>query len=134
MFDDIVNNNDMAMINKEPTWHRPGRRRSLLDLYTVDNSHLITKTENVTNILSEHSGVTIDIILSLKTAKKQFLMMRNCKNVNQENLEPLIKNNEDLNTLFNEEDPDTITEKLLRGLNNVLKELVPKTGYNSPKT
>ena len=124
IFTDCLGRNNLAVMNKEPTWFRPGKRDSMLDLFILSHPHHCAKIANITNTLSEHAGVTIEVNLNLNTQKKQFITIRNNKNITWVNLEPLIDNNDKLNKVFSETDPDEVAENLLDGLNEVVKELL----------
>ena len=52
------------------------------------------------------------------------MTIRNYRGVTWDNLGPLVETNNDLNTLFNKCDPNIIAEKLLNGLNSVIKQLI----------
>ena len=56
---DIINSSDLAILNKEPTWSRPGQRKSLLDLLFVDKPQMVLRCLNIPNSMSEHSGVKL---------------------------------------------------------------------------
>ena len=51
-------------------------------------------------------------------------MIKDYRGMSWESLQPLVEINEDLNSLFSESDPDIIADKLLNGLNQVIKELI----------
>ena len=56
--------------------------------------------------------------------KQQFYTLRNYKYFTWANIETDVNENEDLQTLFGDVDPDVISEKLLRGLNTIIKKHV----------
>ena len=51
-------------------------------------------------------------------------MLRDYSCNNWTNLEPLINQNDELNSMFGEQDPDVLADKILTGLNKVVKELI----------
>ena len=99
MLEQIIIKNNMALVNTEPTWFRPGKKRSLLDLVIMTHPQHSLSCKNVINILSEHSGVLLELNLALDVPRKQFITVRNSRNVNWDNLRPLIEDNDDLNSL-----------------------------------
>ena len=122
IFNDIISNNNLAQMNHKNTWHRPGRKSSLLDLFFTDKPHRVTKVENTVNILSEHEGVIMHFDCKAQMRQKQFFIKRDYRNLTWENIENDVNHNPDLQSLFSENDPEKITEKLLRGLNSVIKK------------
>ena len=48
--------NDICQLNFKNTWHRAGKRSSLLDLYFSNVPRLIDGVQNVVNSLSKHDG------------------------------------------------------------------------------
>ena len=73
IFVDCLTKNNLALVNKEPTWFRVGKRESLLDLFIVSHPHHVLNCNNVTNMLSEHAGVKLDLNISLELQKQQFI-------------------------------------------------------------
>ena len=124
-FDDLLNTQGLVVVNKELTWSRPGRRKSLLDLFVLDNPQLVMKCINVVNIMSEHAGVSMTINVALKKKNQQFITTRNFKNLTWENLEPKIQEEKSLNDLFATQDPNIVAENLLSGLNKIINKLAP---------
>ena len=120
ILNECINSNDLVLINKEPTWFRPGRKKSLLDLFLLDHPQHVLSCKNVINITSKHAGVLLQMNLNLEIQKQQFITVRNYRNITWENIEPILANDNDLNTLFSNTDPDIVADKLLRGLNNIV--------------
>ena len=109
-------------MNYENTWHRWGRRSSLLDIFYTNKPHRIKETKNIVNILSEHDGVRILLDCKAKIKNEQFITTRSYRNFTWENVETDINENHDLQEMFGETNPEIIAEKLLRGLNHVIKK------------
>ena len=124
-FDDLLNTQGLVVVNKELTWSGPGRRKSLLDLFVLDNPQLVMNCINIVNIMSEHAGVSMTINVALKKKNQQFITTRNFKNLTWENLEPKIQEEKSLNDLFATQDPDIVAENLLSGLNKIINKLAP---------
>lgn len=53
--------NGLAQVNFENTWHRPGKRSSLLDLFYTTDPNNIDGVENTVNTLSEHDAMKINL-------------------------------------------------------------------------
>ena len=103
----------------------PGKQSSLLDVFFSNVKNKIDGVKNVPNLCSEHKGVLINLHLNLKHKKPQFITLRCFNNLNFKNIEPLVKNDKDLQSLFQFWDPETVSNMLLRGLNRVMAELAP---------
>ena len=73
-------------------------------------------------MMSEHSGVKLKIDLKANLRQKQFFIKRNSRNFTWVNIEKDVYENNNLQSLFNDSDPDIISEKLLRGLNTIIKK------------
>merc|ERR1711954_344041 len=89
MIKDLMIRNNLALINTEPTWYRPGRRRSLLDIFLMNHPHHVVKCNNVHNMLSEHDGVVLELNISLEMRKPQFITTRDYREMTWANIEPL---------------------------------------------
>ena len=76
----------LIQLNFKNTWHMPGKRPSLLDLYYTTKPQMISGVENVTNMLSEHDGVKLNLHTKNLRVRPQFDVVRNYKNVNYQNL------------------------------------------------
>ena len=53
IFEDIINKKGLAQMNFENTWHKPGQKSSLLDMFYTNKPHRVTNVTNMTNELSE---------------------------------------------------------------------------------
>ena len=76
--------------------------------------------------------MTIDCKAKIRT--EQFITIRNYRNFTWTNVEKDINKNNDLQSMFGEENPEIIAEKLLRGLNEVIKKHVPTKRIQLRKT
>ena len=68
----------------------PGRKLSLLDLFYSTKPDKTDGISNVTNLLSKHDGVTLNVHNKETCAKPQFEVRRNYKDVNYSNLMELL--------------------------------------------
>ena len=68
----------------------PGRKLSLLDLFYSTKPDKTDGISNVTNLLSKHDGVTLNLHNKETHAKLQFEVRRNYKDVNYSNLMELL--------------------------------------------
>ena len=68
----------------------PGRKLSLLDLFYSTKPDKTDGISNVTNLLSKHDGVTLNLDNKETRAKPQFEVRRNYKDVNYSNLMELL--------------------------------------------
>ena len=100
MMKNLIISNNLALINTQPTWFRPGRQRSLLDIYLMSHPFHVIKCNNVTNMLSEHDGVLLELNLSLEMRKAQFITTRDYRRMTWENMEPLVASNKDLTSNY----------------------------------
>ena len=124
IFEDIINSNGLAQLNFENTRHRPGSRNSLLDVFYSDKPHRVTDVTNIENPLSEHEAVIMTFDCKSVMRTKQFITTRSYQNFTWENIQEEVETDEDLNGLFSDSNPDMIAEKLLRGINRIIKNNV----------
>merc|ERR1711954_407544 len=80
-WEQFISEFNMSQINFKPTWHMPGKSPSLLDIYYADCPNQIDCVKNVSNLLSEHDGVYMQIHTSEKVKKCQFKTMRKYEKV-----------------------------------------------------
>ena len=124
IMDEIINRNNLAQLNFDSTWHRPGKKSSLLDLFYTDRPERVSNVQNVTNICSEHDGVSMTYDMKVCIRSPQFQVIRKYQNFVWTNVETDIQTDADLQSLFSETSPDVIAAKLLRGLNRVIRKHV----------
>ena len=82
IWEEFISDNDLTQLNFKPTWHMPGKKPSLLDLYYTNCPNLIDGVANVLNLLSEHDGVIINLHTQEKLLKTQFDTIRKYENQN----------------------------------------------------
>ena len=111
-------------LNFKDTWHMPGKRSSLLDLFYTTKPQMISGVANVTNILSEHDGVTLNLHTKNLKVKPQFEVVRNYKNVNYTNLMDELDENRNTNIqqMFQSDDPEIITEIYINEMNKAVNK------------
>ena len=90
--------NNLTQINFKNTWHMVGKHSSLLDLYYCTAPEVINGVTNVTNILSEHDGIKLNIHTKEKHIKAQCIVKQIYTHLNYNNLMTLL--DENMNTLF----------------------------------
>ena len=54
IWEEFISDRELTQLNFKPTWHMPGKKSSLLDLYYANCPNLIDGVANVLNLLSEH--------------------------------------------------------------------------------
>ena len=100
----------------------PGRKLSLLDLFYSTKPDKTDGISNVTNLLSKHDGVTLNLDNKETRAKPQW----NYKDVNYSNLMELLDENHNvrIQKMFQTQDPDIITELFTEEMNKVAKKVI----------
>ena len=125
MIEKFKRDNNLTQMNHKPTRHRCNQRSTLLDLFYVNSPEKCTDIRNGANSTSEHDYVVMTVQNQSIIRKKQFYMTRDTRNLVYANLEHMINNSEDLQSLFSEDDPDEIAEKYINGWNAIIEELAP---------
>ena len=73
LFDEAVNKTELAQLNFLNTWHRVGKRSSLLDVFLSNKPHRATEIVNVENMMSEHERILLQLDCKASMRQKQFL-------------------------------------------------------------
>ena len=131
--DKIMTSNGLKRLNSEPTRHMQNQRSSLLDLILYNDPQSISNISNIKAGISDHDAVICELSCKDVEVIPQFYIMRDYRDVNASNMIPLIDNDDELQTLFNDRDADTIAEKLNNGLNNIVKKLMKKKRIQNRK-
>ena len=76
----------LVQMNFKDTLHMPGKRLCLLDLYYCTKPEMVSDINNVTNFLSEHDGVTLNLHTKIIRYRPQSEVIRNHNEVNNSNL------------------------------------------------
>ena len=118
--------NDLCQLNKKNTWHRPGKRSSLLDLFFTNVPGIIDGIQNAVNTLSEHDGVRVNLHTSEILNKTQFTTRRIYTQVTHDRLLEILdeSRNAKIQSIFSSQDPEYIASTLLEELNGALKNLM----------
>ena len=126
IWEECITDNNLIQQNFKDTWHMPGRRSSLLDLFYSSKPELISNIENTTNLLSEHDGVSLNINTKEAQLKPQYEIRRSYKNVTSSNLLELLDENRntEIQSIFNTNDPNIATQKFNDELNKAAKKLI----------
>ena len=82
--------------------------------------------KNVKTGLSDHDGVSCILNCKDIELRLQFYISRNFDMINAANLIPLIDEDNKLQSLFRDTNPNSIASKLNKGLNRVAEKLVVK--------
>ena len=61
-----------VQMNFKDTWHMTGKRSSLTYLYYCTKPEMVSGINNVTNLLSEHDGVTLNLHTTITRNISQF--------------------------------------------------------------
>ena len=126
IWEQCIIDNDLCQMNRKNTWHRPGKRSSLLDIFFSNCPNLIDGVQNMVNTLSEHDGVRVNFHTSEIISKPLFTTRRIYKNVTHDKLLEILdeKRNSKIQSIFSSQDPDRIASTILEELNNALKNLM----------
>ena len=132
----------LKRMNHEPTRHSAHANSSLLDLVLTSNPEAVKEVYNFKPGISDHDGVAFKLICKDIDEKPQFAIIRDYSRVTAGNIVPKLYENENLQTLFGDTDPDLIAHKLNEGLNSIAKESItvkiiqlkyPKKEYDDPE-
>lgn len=82
----------------------------MLDVFLVDKPERASNIKNVVNILSEHEGVFMLYEVKVQLRCNQFIKTQKYRNFTWENVEKDVLENDDLQTSFQDPDPDKIAE------------------------
>ena len=101
-------------------------KSSLLDIYLCNFPERAKNAENFLNTLSEHEGVRVVIHPKSDIKSPNTFLRRDYRNCTFNVLQPMVDMNLNLQTLFNDLDPDTIADKLMSGLKEITDSVVVK--------
>ena len=126
VLEDYLIDSSMVQINHKPTRHQLGSRSSLLDLFLTNVPDRIVDIDNVLNTLSEHQGVICTILTKTPCKLSKSILIRNYANATFRNMQGLIDQSENLQSLFNDRDPDIIGDKLIAGFDEITNLVITK--------
>ena len=126
IWEKCVLDNNLQQINFKNTWHMPGCKSSLLDLFYVSKPELAENISNDTNITSEHDRVIFNHHTKEVRSNPQFEVVRSYTNVTYDNLIGLLDENKNtkIQEMFNSQDPNLICDTYLAEMNKASKQLV----------
>ena len=81
------------------------------------------------NTTSDHDGVIFSLHLRDIQIKEQFYMSRDYGLITFNNIDPLLKTNHNIQSIFNSSNPEFIAERLITGLNEIIDELAPRKRF-----
>ena len=87
----FLSDNAITQLNSKCTRHRLGQRSSLLDVYFTNATLKCSQWENIVNLTSEHEAVKVNFRVTDRIHKKQFIVLRNHKNLNSTNITKILE-------------------------------------------
>merc|ERR1711954_519737 len=126
ILDDYLIDSSMVQINHKPTCHQLGSRSSLLDLFLTNVPDRVVDVDNVLNTMSEHQEVICTLLTKTPCKLSKSILIRNYANATFRNMQGLIDQNDNLQSLFNDHDPDVIGEKMIAGFNQITDTVVTR--------
>ena len=113
------------LTNKKATRHRVNQNPTLLDLVLTNAPDTILGNEYCSNFCSEHKVIVTKIKTSPINVNAQFINTRDYKNITPDNLNSMISSSQVFNEIFNEDDPNIITDKYINEMNRIINTLAP---------
>ena len=126
LFEDFIEVNNVTQLNWLPTRFRANQKPSTLDLYITNIPKKTKDIRNVSNITSEHQGVTVNIEVNDIQIREQFFTVRDYKSLTNNNLEPMVNEHPNLQDCFNFMNPNLITPMINDGLSEIINKIAPE--------
>merc|ERR1711954_258739 len=126
ILEELMMTKNLAQMNFKPTRHQNGCKSSLLDLFLMNIPDRMTNIENFVNTLSEHEGVK-----SISQTKSQVKIpksrvIRNYSKCTFNIMKPMVDANDNLQSIFQEFDPEIIANKIVTGMREITDIVVEK--------
>ena len=115
----------LQQLNHKPTWHRTGKRPSLLDLFLTNTPTKTNNIETKPSIVADHCSVKLQLHTKEIKDNIQFIKIREWKALTADNLMQKIKENERINKIFHYEDPEIVAKILIEEMNAIIEEIAP---------
>ena len=113
----------------------PGRKSSLLDIFYSTIPDKADGIENVSNLLSEHDRVKLNLHTNEVRIKPQSDIERDYSQITYDNLINLLDENKNVKIqfIFQSQDPKFITETYIDEMNKAVKSLMTLTKVQKMK-
>ena len=117
--------NNVILTNKKPTRFRPDQNPTLLDLVLTNVPNTVSENRYFNNFCSEHEAIVTTVKSTQITTNVQFVNTRDYKHLTPENINNMINQSHKFNEIFNEKDPDSITNIFIDEMNHIINTLAP---------
>ena len=129
----FANDNNIAILNDEPTRFLSGVDPSCIDHITTNCPEKFYNTNTIKTTISDHCC----LVTNYKNKKIKYqpkkIKIRNFKNLTKIKLENAIIHNQNLNTIFNYNEPDTIANIFQLEMNSIIDLIAPLKVVNFKK-
>merc|ERR1711954_462734 len=86
--------------------YQAGCNSSLLDIFLSNIPERISGIDNFYNTMSEHDGVMCTVLTKTPIKEAKSILLRDYKLARFDIIQPMIDNNENLQSLFSDQDPE----------------------------
>ena len=117
--------NNVILTNKKPTRFRPHQNPTLLDLVLTNVPNTVSENRYFNNFCSEHEAIVTTVKSTQITTNVQFVNTRDYKHLTPKNINNMINQSHKFNEIFNEKDPDSITNIFIDEMNHIINTLAP---------
>ena len=121
----FMNNNDMCLVNSEPTRHWGQTQSSLIDHFVTNAPAHCDNVQTRHSCIADHDVVSLLFHTEAIMDQPQFMIVRKWENMNRDNLINEINSNHEMNSIFAMQSTDKIWNNMLIGLNSIINKLAP---------
>ena len=132
-YESLSNDNNLVTMNNEATRYCSGVEPSCIDHITTNCPDKLFNINTIKSIFSDHCYLVGNYKNKNMSYKPKKIKIRNHRALTKAKLENAIFFNENLNTIFSHQDPDTIALTLQVELNSIINSIAPKKFINFKK-
>ena len=129
-YESFLNDHNLVTMNEEATRFCSGTEPSCIDHITTNCPDKLFNINTVKSIFSDHCGLVGNFKNKNMSYKPKRIKIRNHRALSKIKLENAIIFNENLNSIFNQNDPDIIAHTLQIELNTIINSIAPKKFIN----
>merc|ERR1711954_511778 len=119
ILEELMMTKNIIQMNHKPTRHQVGCKSSLLDLFRTNIPDRMTNIENFVNTLSEYEGVKCTLQTKSQVKIPKSRVIRNYSKCTFNIMQPLVDANPNLQSIFQDTNPDIISDKIVTGLKEI---------------
>ena len=121
----VMNELGICQLNFKPTRFRNHCSPSLLDHMFANHPQHVDSVETKLSVIADHCIISMQYHIKPLKIRPQFRRIRNHQLINSDIITEKIGENERLQRIFEEEDPDIIAETIIAEMNRIIEDIAP---------